>query len=98
MKLPSTPLNRRPCSCCVAEWADDMNAALISGVSTWALSVQYGVSESTVAKHQKEHLGTINTAEGLKYITIYDVANIPMQMKERAETIQAMLHRVLEVM
>lgn len=84
------------CTVCNHEEIDDINQALVDNKSISSIAIVYNIPVSSVQKHRKEHLMSPGSEQGLALITINDVLNIPLQMRERGELIRALIEAAIE--
>lgn len=86
------------CGICQHDNVLDINFDMANGHSPTAVAVKYDLRLQTLQRHWREHVLTMESEQGLQLITISDVLDIPLQMKERGQLIKAMIDRLLEPM
>lgn len=85
------------CLVCKNPEADLIDSRLLNGVSQSAVGIEFGISSDTVRRHWNQHvLKGVSEGGTPITLTLRDVADIPIQMKERREILQAMIRLCLE--
>ena len=85
----------RSCTICRHPEATEINERLAAGESCTALAAEYASTPHTMARHKREHLLTGKVGLENVVLTLTDVVNIPLAMKERRELTNAMLRRAM---
>src|SRR5439155_9710102 len=81
----------RTCSICRHPEAEAINAELSQGYSQYAVAIAYGVAQTTLWRHCREHLLIGEGAEGMTYVSLTDLMDIPLQVRERGELIKELI-------
>lgn len=87
------------CKVCKSPDVAEINMELAQGYSSSAVGVAYGLEPHTIRKHWKEHVLSTSTGlqgQGEMLITLRDVLDIPLQMRERKQLIDALIERCIE--
>lgn len=84
------------CTVCRHDDVLALNQDLANGASTRVVAMRYKVGHHSVARHKRDHLFTGELPLAMPLLTMYDIVNIPVQMRERAELLMLMLDDALE--
>ena len=84
------------CTVCKHKDIDDINEAIMQGYSYRSIAIAFGLHYTAIARHKRDHLLTGEVGEAMAIISLSDVMRIPLQMKERADLIRALIDRTLE--
>jgi hypothetical protein len=84
------------CKACELENRDDLNRDLGNGLSPALCAIGYGISADTIRRHWANHV--LQPLEGKPQIilTLRDVVDIPLQMRERGMLLNRLIELTLE--
>ncbi len=87
----------RVCTVCRHEERVLVEDELARGVPLRTISTTYRLSYSALRRHSADHMIIADGEDGAREVMrLQDVIDIPLQMKERAQLINALLQRALE--
>lgn len=69
---------------------------IAQGYSMYSVATEWMIPYHSLIRHRKEHILTGNSPAGPVVLTLRDVLDIPLGMRERKQLIDAMIMRLLE--
>lgn len=84
------------CTVCHHDDALAINSELVQQIPQAVIAARYGLSPHAVRRHLRMHLLAEMSEQGLQVISVQDVIDIPMRMRQRGMLIDALIDLALE--